>query len=297
VVDVLVIPDGAAELPGEEATSLERAETPTLDEICSLGAVSARRTIPPGLPAGSEVGIPTLLGAKLAAAPGRGWIEAAAAGIPIPDGVAPRRTDLFRGGRRYVSPDPDRTAALLAPGARWLSGHRYLLLGREEPHAPAGLELRVWPPGPRLEPILDRSTVVVAASGGALGCARLLGARTVVPHRAGCAAKAETALAELPRARRLVVHVAAPDEAAHERDRSAKVAALEAIDRDLLAPLWAAVRERGGSIAVCPDHGTDPRTGRHLDEPVPCARWQPGIEPSGPARLHERLLLGEAVAA
>jgi 2,3-bisphosphoglycerate-independent phosphoglycerate mutase len=295
VVEVLVIPDGASELPGEEPTSLERASTPTLDEICALGAVTTRHTIPPGLPAGSEVGIPTLLGAALQDAPGRGWIEAAAAGVDVPAGVTPRRVDLFRGGRRYHSPDPAATAAALG-SARWLTGHRYLLLGPEEPQAPPGLELRAWPDGPRLRPLLDGSTVLVAASGGALGCARLLGVRTVVPSRAGCEAKAAAALAELPRARRLVVHVAAPDEAAHERDRAAKVAALEAIDRELLAPLWVAVRERGGRIVVCPDHGTDPDSGRHLAEPVPCVRWEPGIRPAGPACLHERLLL-KAVAA
>ena len=231
---MLVIPDGASELPGEEPTSLERARTPTLDEICARGAVATRRTIPPGLPPGSEVGIPTLLGAALAEAPGRGWIEAAAAGIDVPGGVTPRRVDLFRDGRRYRSPDPDATAAALGRGARWLAGHRYLLLGPEEPQAPPGLELRVWPAGPRLELLLDGSTVVVAASGGALGCARLLGARAVVPSRTDCASTAAAALAELPRAGRLVVHVAAPDEAAHERDRVAKVAALEAIDRELL---------------------------------------------------------------
>lgn len=301
---MLVIPDGAAEQPGERPTSLERAHTPVLDALCAQGVVTSVRTIPTGLPAGSEVGIATLLGARLQKAPGRGWIEAAAAGVEVlPDGVLPWRVDLFRDGRRHLPPDPVAFAVELGSGARWLGGHRYLVLGHDEPRAPAGVEIRVWPQGPRLQPILGSDTILVGASGGAVGCARLLGARTIVPpgatggSRTDCTAKAEAALAQLARARRVVVHVAAPDEAAHERDPDAKVAALEAIDRELLAPLWQAVRRLGGSLAVCPDHGTDPETGGHLADPVPCVRWAPGLEPAGPDRLHERLLQAEASLA
>jgi 2,3-bisphosphoglycerate-independent phosphoglycerate mutase len=242
-----------------------------------------------------------LLGARLRTVPSRAWIEAAAAGIDVPDGVMPRRVDLYRDGLRFEADDPDAVTERLAETsggpAYAIGGHRYLLLGPAEPQPPAGCQLRIWGEGPRLEPVLDHGTVLIGASGGAVGCARLLGARTLTPpgatgrSRTDCAAKARAALVELRRARRVVVHVAAPDEASHERDADAKVAALEAIDRDILAPLWQAVLDAGDSLTVCPDHGTDPRTGDHLDDPVPCVRWAPGIEPSGPSRLHERLLL------
>ena len=65
----------------------------------------------------------------------------------------------------------------------------------------------------------------------------------------------------------------APDEAAHERDADAKVAAIEAADALLLAPLAAALRARGWQLRVCPDHGCDPATGRHDGAPVPCLDW------------------------
>ena len=88
------------------------------------------------------------------------------------------------------------------------------------------------------------------------------------------------------------MHVGAADEAAHERDAAAKVAALERIDAELVAPLARAVREADGSLAVCPDHGCDPVTGAHDDHPVPCLRWP---DPSGPAgRLTERTVRGLA---
>ena len=72
----------------------------------------------------------------------------------------------------------------------------------------------------------------------------------------------------------------APDEAAHERDAEAKVAAIEAADELLLRPLADALRARrarlgagAATLQVCPDHGCDPATGRHDDAPVPCLRW------------------------
>ncbi|HEV3001587.1 MAG TPA: hypothetical protein VGW75_12675 [Solirubrobacteraceae bacterium] len=307
VVDVLVIPDGAAEDPHAGATTLEQARTPVLDALCAEGTVTARRTIPAGLPAGSEVGVSTLLGARLTAAPSRSWIEAAAAGIDVPPGVVPRRVDLYRDGLRCEAEDLEAVAAHLAATsggpAHPVGAHRYLVLGPRDPVPPAGCDLRIWDDGPRLEPILDERTVLVGASGGAVGAARLLGARTVTPpgatgrSRTDCAAKAAAALRELDRADRVVVHVAAPDEASHERDPAAKRAAIEAIDRDILAPLWDALRAIGGTLTVCPDHGTDPRDGRHLSEPVPCVRWAAGEPPAGPDRLVERLLVASSAAA
>jgi 2,3-bisphosphoglycerate-independent phosphoglycerate mutase len=110
-------------------------------------------------------------------------------------------------------------------------------------------------------------------------------------------AKRRAALEELGRSRRVVVHVAGPDEAAHERDADGKVAALEAIDAELVAPLAHAVLARGGRITVSPDHGTDPVTGEHLRDPVPSVCAGAGVPAAGPARLVERLVAGELEAA
>ena len=127
---------------------------------------------------------------------------------------------------------------------------------------------------------------MIAAAGAAAGCARLLGARVVIPPGATGApdtdlhAKAAAALAAIDGgARRVVVHVGAADEAAHERDPAGKVAALERIDAELVAPLARAVGEAGGSLVVCPDHGCDPATGAHDENPVPCLRWPDPADP------------------
>ena len=86
---------------------------------------------------------------------------------------------------------------------------------------------------------------------------------------------------------RVVVHVGAPDEAAHRRDTAAKAGALEALDAVLLTPLRDAVARAGGTLAVCPDHGTDPLVGAHDAAAVPALRWGAGIAPAGPRRMTE----------
>jgi 2,3-bisphosphoglycerate-independent phosphoglycerate mutase len=86
----------------------------------------------------------------------------------------------------------------------------------------------------------------------------------------------------------VIVHVGAPDEAAHDRSAAAKVAALEAIDMHLVGPLAAVARGAGGRIAVCPDHGADPATGRHDRAPVPAVVAGAGVVAGGPDRLTER---------
>lgn len=293
MVEVLVVPDGAAEDPRLGRTSLERAHTPALDALCREGEVRARRTIPHGLAAGSEVGIPTLLGAEPSAAPSRGSIDAAAVGVEVPVGRRAWRVDCQRGREG----DPALRAEAARLQLKHLRGHRFLFVGPRPPEVSASW--RVWPDGPTLARAMDDSTVVVAAPGAASGCAQLLGARVIVPRGAtgdtdtDYRAKTRAALDVLDEAQRVVVHVGAPDEASHRLDANAKVEAIEAIDRLIVAPLCDAVRVRSATFVVCPDHGTDPRTGLHLADPVPMLRWGPGVRPSGADRLSERCLRQE----
>ncbi len=193
-----------------------------------------------------------------------------------------------------VTPAPARTLGAELLGVELRSGvlRTGMLsagaLGAETPR-PGGPrdDLFVWPAGAMPPRMLDERTVVIGARGAAIGIARLMGARTVVPYGAtgrpgtDLAAKAAAALEAVDAgAARVVVHVGAPDEAAHERDEEAKVAAIEAADEQLLRPLADALRARrvrlgddSATLQVCPDHGCDPATGRHDDAPVPCLRW------------------------
>jgi 2,3-bisphosphoglycerate-independent phosphoglycerate mutase len=279
VVDVLLILDGASEPLGPEPTSLERARTPLLDELARAGELTRLRTVPAGLPAGSETAVPVLLGWTPPAPVDRGALEAAARGIETGPGERARRVDCPRGDH---APRAAAQLARLLPQHRVLriGGHRLLAVGPAPlPALPA--RLRAWPGGVVPPPVLDESTVVVAAAGAVAGLARLMGARVVVPpgatggpdtdlfSKAGAARAAASNGAE-----RVVVHVGAPDEAAHARDRGAKVAAIERVDRELLP----ALAELADSLTVCPDHGCDPATGEHDAHPVPALRWEDPAE-------------------
>ena len=62
----------------------------------------------------------------------------------------------------------------------------------------------------------------------------------------------------------VVVHVEATDEASHEGNAPAKVAALERIDADIVGPVHKYLKSQGDyRILVCPDHPTFLRTKTH----------------------------------
>ena len=302
MVAVLVIPDGAAQpLRRGVPTALAAARTPVLDALAATGEVARVAVTPAGVPAGSEAGVPALLGHLPARALGRGWIDAAGYGVPVPRGMVPWRADVLREDGSRASAGMARMIAA-ALGSAWTHGHRLVLFAPEGTAPAGGAGVRVWADGARLPRALDDSTVVVAARGAAAGCARLLGAALVVPPGAtgdvdtDLDAKARAAIDAIERgARRVVVHVGAPDEAAHRRDAGAKAQALEALDAALLAPLSDAVARARGTLAVCPDHGTDPLDGAHDAGAVPALRWGRGVGPVGPDRMTEAHSAGAPV--
>jgi 2,3-bisphosphoglycerate-independent phosphoglycerate mutase len=271
---------------------------PVLRELAATGAVVRVAATPPGLPAGSETGIASLLGVPPRQRVGRGWIDAAAYGIEIPEGMTAWRADLlYRSGKRASIRQARDVCAHLGRSAHAVSGHRLLLVGTERPadRRLLGLYVRVWPAGAPPQGSVPVDTAVVAARGAAAGSARLLGARVVTPPGAtgdvdtDLGAKAAAAIEAVGAGTaRVVVHFGAPDEAAHRRAPEAVVKTLERMDRELLAPLRDAVRERGGRLAICPDHGTDPFTGRHDPAPVPAVLSGDGVICDGPSRMTER---------
>jgi 2,3-bisphosphoglycerate-independent phosphoglycerate mutase len=306
---IMIILDGAAEPVWPWPSTLEEAETPALDALCNAGMVARVATTPPGLPAGSEVGIPTLLGAPPEHPVARGLVEAAAAGVDVPDGAGAWRVDLHHAdGRRSVTAEalllrPEVADLLPDHEVLHLKGHRLLAVGDQRPdiRSVASLYAHVWEDGAPLPRILDERTVVVCAPGAAAGCGRLLGARVVTPQGAtgdvgsDLWAKTRAALAALPDADVVVVHVGGADEAAHHRDRIGKKAMIEAADQDVVRPLARAAQDADAILAVTSDHATCVETGRHDAEPVPVVVAGRGIGRSGPPRMHERLTVDTKV--
>jgi 2,3-bisphosphoglycerate-independent phosphoglycerate mutase len=75
------------------------------------------------------------------------------------------------------------------------------------------------------------------------------------------------------------IHIEATDEASHEGDTAAKIAALERIDADVVAPVWEALRQCGDyRVLVSPDHPTPLRTKTHSHGYVPFAMAGTGIQ-------------------
>ncbi len=92
-------------------------------------------------------------------------------------------------------------------------------------------------------------------------------------------AKGRAALALLEAGCDLVyIHVEAPDECGHHGDTAAKIRAIEAIDRELLAPLLDALDEGGEDYALLltPDHPTPIPLKTHTGGPVPFVLYRSG---------------------
>lgn len=129
---LVCIPDGAADEPMPELggrTPLTLGEMPVLSRLARQGTVGSARTIPAGMPAGSDVGIMAILGADPRKHHrGRAPIEAAGLGIDLPGDRTVFRCNLvtvqdgimvdFKGG----DPDPGRAAAAIAGLQRDLGG-------------------------------------------------------------------------------------------------------------------------------------------------------------------------------
>ena len=118
------------------------------------------------------------------------------------------------------------------------------------------------------------------------GLASLVGwQRIEVPGATGYtdtdyAAKGRYAIDALQWVDLVCVHVEAPDEASHEGDCVAKVKAIEAIDRRIVAPLASSLQRAGPwRMMISPDHPTFLRTKTHTHGNVPVAIAGTGIEP------------------
>jgi 2,3-bisphosphoglycerate-independent phosphoglycerate mutase len=100
------------------------------------------------------------------------------------------------------------------------------------------------------------------------------------------AAQAEGAIEALAGHDLVVIHIEAPDEAAHAGSIGDKIAAIERIDRDVVSRLrtW---RPSGLRVLVLPDHPTPIKTRTHSPEPVPFLLWGPGFGANGAKRFTE----------
>ena len=372
----LVILDGAADDPLAELggqTPLQVARTPALDRIAARGRVGLVRTIPEGMPAGSDIATLSILGFDPRRYhTGRAPLEAVEMGVPLnPRDVA------FRANLVTVQNDTlvDYSAGEIPTGQateliRFLDqklstphlqlypgiGYRHLLVWRDGPlevltqpphdimgqsvqaNLPQGdgeFTLRrlmydsrelledhpvnrrrvdqgqrpanmIWLWGQGRAPRLPSFAAKYGLAGVAIGAvalprgvARAAGLTLVnVPGATGdqhtnYAGKGRAACEALHRADLVLVHVEAPDEAAHHGDLPGKIEAIERIDREVLAPLLAELETfPHARVLALPDHVTALHRG-HSPEPVPFALAGEGLDPD-PADRFDEVIAAEA---
>lgn len=100
------------------------------------------------------------------------------------------------------------------------------------------------------------------------------------------AAQAVGALESLKMHDIVVIHVEAPDEAAHAGSIDAKIEAIHKVDMEIVSQLrsWDKDALR---VLILPDHATPIRVQTHTGEPVPFMLWGPGFIPNGAKRFTE----------
>jgi 2,3-bisphosphoglycerate-independent phosphoglycerate mutase len=100
------------------------------------------------------------------------------------------------------------------------------------------------------------------------------------------AAQAQGALSALKKYDLVVIHIEAPDEAAHSALTDEKVKALERIDSEVVGR----IREWGKDLRalIMPDHPTPIEVQTHTDDPVPFLMWGPGFASNGARRFTEK---------
>lgn len=160
-------------------------------------------------------------------------------------------------------------------------------------------QIWLWGQGqaPALTPFLPRFGVqggMITAVDLLRGLARLLGWKVFeVPGATGYldtdyAAKGRYAVQALDEVDFIVVHVEATDEASHEGNAAAKVAALEQIDEHIVGPVLEKLRSQGEyRILISPDHPTFLRTKTHSYGFVPFTIAGMGVSPTDSATYDE----------
>jgi 2,3-bisphosphoglycerate-independent phosphoglycerate mutase len=159
----------------------------------------------------------------------------------------------------------------------------------------------IWLWGLGSTPLLPSFTELYGKQGAMItavdllrGLAVLLGWKRIdVPGATGYfdtdyAAKGRYAVEALNEADLVCVHVEATDEASHEGNAAEKIKALEQIDRHIVAPIHAALRNYGDyRLLVSPDHPTPLRTKTHSHGNVPFALAGSDVSPDAAAAFDE----------
>jgi len=251
--------------------------------------------------------------------------ELSGGGIEFHHGVSYRHLMVWRGGVTGTQLTPphditgqpiasylpagegaDRLNAIMDRAAQILRDHPINRARRAEGKTDA---TSVWfwgqgkrPAVPTLKSRYGVDGSVISAVDLVNGLGRLAGLNVItVPGATGFldtdyAAKARYGLASLEDRDFLLLHIEAPDEAAHMGRADLKVEALERIDELILAPMLAQLPAFGDfKLLLMPDHATPSKLKTHSDEPVPFALLMGGKGAQNEANAPRRYTEADAL--
>lgn len=180
---------------------------------------------------------------------------------------------------------------LMSRSVAVLEGHPVNIERRARGDIPATMIWLFWGSGrmPELPPFHSTYGLEAAMTSGVgllMGLAQLTGMERL--HIPGVtdsldndyAAQAAGALRALDGHDLVVIHVEAPDEAAHAGSIDDKVKAIESIDREMVGRLCSWHKD-GLSLLVASDHATPIEIRTHAADPVPFLLWGPGFASAG----------------
>ncbi len=186
---------------------------------------------------------------------------------------------------------------LMKRSAAVLAEHTVNIKRRSQGDVPASMIWLFWGSGqvpsmPAFKPVYGVSAAMTSAVDLLRGLARMMG--MAILEIAGVsdgpdndyAAQANGALAALAEHDLVVIHIEAPDEAAHSGSFKDKVDAIQMVDKEVVSRLgaWQPGNLR---VLIMPDHPTPIEIRTHSPDPVPFMLRGPGFSANGARRFTE----------
>ena len=194
-------------------------------------------------------------------------------------------------------PGSELLRELMASSEAVFSNHPVNVARRSRGDIPVTMIWLFWGSGqlPDMPPLKQIYGVNAAMTSGVdllRGLARMLGMKFLeIPGVTDgldndYVAQASGALEALNEYDLVVIHIEAPDEAAHDGAIDDKIDAIQRIDKEVIGRLrtW---RPGNLRMLIMPDHPTPIETQTHSSDPVPFLLWGPGFTANGAERLTE----------
>lgn len=289
--------DNAVEALGGK-TPLEAAATTCMDYLAKHGCCGSLKTVPESFSPSSEVAILSILGYPASELPhGRGPLEARGLDLPIPDHYLAMRylfkdtnTESKRKEAIDILKNFTHKPISETKGICLISENDFKSLRRIE-----GMEFwsadkyKSYISFSELHPSEKQSPTQIAIIGAVpllKGIAMEIGAKWIKPeHSTGTPhtnfrEKGEAAISLIPDFDYIIVHIEACDYASHAMDPATKVASIEAIDREIVAPILSYMEKTDEeiAIAVMSDHPSLCENGCHSADNSPFLYYYPGIK-------------------